>query len=178
MKFDMHDHLRERHFYPGKYSGVSVTETEMSTLLWNLSGEVVGYHVYRPHGDKKSKVNEEKKYFTHVTKGKSAVWGLETLDWSRPYLFITEGIFDAARLHYHGLAAIAVLGNNPQHLGNWLKTLQYTAIAAVQGDKAGLMLALTTNSAIFLPEGNDVDDLPEEKFLELFSKYFDPEPLV
>jgi hypothetical protein len=178
MEFNMLEHLAFRHFRPTRYSGVTLTDDTMTLLLWNLSGEIVGTHTYRPLGDKKSHDPNTAKYFTKVTKDKSGFWGIETVEWSSTFLFVTEGIFDATRLHDCGFPAIAVLGNNPQHLVSWMKTLPHTTIAAVQGDKAGLMLSLCTDRAIFLPEGHDVDSLDTDTFLKLFSKYFDPEPLV
>jgi hypothetical protein len=42
---------------------------------------------------------------------KIAVWGLESYDNSSKYLFITEGIFDIARVTESGYGA--VLGNDP-----------------------------------------------------------------
>lgn len=178
MTFDMKKHLKERFFTPHLYDGLTVSDESMTVMLWNLSGQAVGYQVYSPLKPKKSAVPQEAKYFTHVTKGHTAMFGLETVDWDSPFIFITEGIFDAARLHSNGLPAVAVLGNNPQHLVPWFKTLPFKVIATVQGDKAGLMLALTTDSAVFLPEGHDVNDLDEVTFLRLFSGYFDPETIV
>ena len=178
MTFDMKKHLKERFFAPHLYDGVTLTDESMTVMLWNLSGQAVGYQVYSPLKPKKTSVPQDAKYFTHVTKGQNAIFGIETLDWDGGFIFVTEGIFDAARLNSNGLPAVAVLGNNPQHLSGWFKTLPHKTIAAVQGDKAGLMLALTTDSAVFLPEGHDVNSLDEPTFLKLFSPYFDPEPIV
>lgn len=174
--FDMRQHLESRFFAPCLYNGVTVTEEEMTVILWNLSGQLCGYQVYNPHKPKKAKEPRECKYFTHLSTGQNAVWGLETLEHRFPYLFITEGIFDACRLHSVGLPAIAVLGSNPQHLLSWFTALPQKIIACCQGDKAGLLLALTADQAIFLPEGEDVSSLPDEKFFETFRKYLDPDP--
>lgn len=168
---DMKLHLAQRFFVSEHYSGVVITDIDMTVLLWNLSGEICGYQVYNPNNPKKASVPREAKYFTHVTEGKDAVWGLETVSWNRELLFVTEGIFDAARLHSFGIPAIAVLGNNPSHLSSWLSTLSCKTIAAVQGDKAGLMLALSTNEAVFLHEGKDVGDLAAEEFDTIFLPY-------
>lgn len=178
MTFDMKKHLKERFFTEHLYNSLTVTDESMTVMLWNLSGQAVGYQVYSPLKPKKSAVPQEAKYFTHVTKGHTAMFGTETIGWNSPFMFITEGIFDAARLHSNGLPAIAVLGNNPLHLVSWFKTLPFTTVAAVQGDKAGLMLALSTDRAVFLPETHDVNDLDEQTFLKLFSPYFESEPTV
>jgi len=164
-------HLAERYFNPNFYSGVSVTDDELTVMLWNLSGQMCGYQIYNPNKPKKAKEPRDAKYFTHVTKGKDAVWGTETVEWNSPFVFVTEGIFDAARLHYHGLPAVAVLGNNPKSMSGWLMELPQDTVAAVQGDTAGLMLALSTNRAVFLPEGHDVSSLPEKEFMELFRQF-------
>lgn len=171
---DMSMHLESRFFTPSLYTGVTITEEEMTVMLWNLSGQAVGYQVYNPHKPKKAKLQRDMKYFTQMTTGQNAVWGIETVGWMNDILFVTEGIFDACRLHRFGLPAVAVLGSNPQHLVSWFKALPCKTIACCQGDKAGLLLSLTTDSAIFLPEGEDVSSLPEEKFQELFSPYFAP----
>lgn len=178
MNFDMRQHLESRFFTPDLYTGVTVTDNNMTVILWNLSGQMCGYQVYSPLLPKKAKVPVEAKYFTHITSGQNAVWGLETVDWDSAYIFITEGIFDACRLHRYGLPAVAVLGSNPQHLVGWFKSLSQTTVACCQGDKAGLLLSLTTDCAIYLPEGHDVSDLDEDKFYEMFSPYVDPPPIV
>lgn len=176
--FNMALHLAQRHFNPAFYTGVTVTDTQLTVMLWNLSGQAVGYQVYSPLNPKKAGNLEEAKYFTHATKGKDAVWGLETVGWSSPFVFITEGILDAARLHSIGLPAVAVLGNNPKSMSGWIMELPHKTVAAVQGDKAGLMLALNTDRAVFLPEGEDVGSLPEEKFMDLFGKFMEPGLIV
>lgn len=172
MTFDMRQHLKKRFFAPHLYDGLTVSDESMTVMLWNLSGQATGYQVYSPLKPKKSSIPQEAKYFTHVTKGHTAMFGIETVNWNSPFMFITEGIFDAAKLHWFGLPAVAVLGNNPQHLIPWFKILPFKVIATVQGDKAGLMLALTTDEAVFLPEGEDVNSLSDLDFVKLFSKYF------
>lgn len=171
-------HLIERNFRISRYNGCTVTDVDMTVLLWNLSGQLVGYQVYNPSLPKKAKEPRDMKYFTNITKGQDGVFGLETVKWTFPYLFVCEGIFDAARLHAYGLPAIAVLGHHPTHLTSWLKALPHTTVAAVQGDKAGLMLALVTDLAIYLPEGEDVGSLSEQQFNDFFKPFFDPDPIL
>ena len=171
-------HLIERHFRTSLYTGCTVTDVDMTVMLWNLSGQLVGYQVYNPSLPKRAKEPRDMKYFTHLTKGQDAVFGLETVKWTVPFLFVCEGIFDAARLHAWGMPAIAVLGNAPVGLASWMKTLPQTTVATVQGDEPGLMLAMSTDKAIFLPDGQDVSSLTEEDFCKTFSPYFDPKPCV
>lgn len=168
----MQEHLKQRFFTPSLYDGVTITDEDMTVLLWNFSGQLVGYQVYSPLKPKKADVPRDAKYFTHSTAEMSAVWGLETLGWAN-FFFVTEGLFDAARLHSFGISAIAVFGNNPTKLTSWLRTLPYLTIAAVQGDAAGMKLATCADEAVFLPEGHDVGSLSNEMFVEVFQKYAD-----
>lgn len=171
-------HLRSRYFDPQRYSSLTVTDKMMTVMLWNLSGQAVGFQTYSPSQPKKE-VGDPKlqKYFSWVTKpcaskdAHLAVWGLETVRWTDKFLFLTEGVFDAARLHWHGLPAVAVMGNNPKHLTGWLMGMPQRKVACVQGDAAGKKLAKYGAECVFLPEGKDVGDLTEEEFKELFAKW-------
>lgn len=174
----MHEHLLSRFFDPSLYSGVAVTEDTATFPLWNLSGQFVGYQTYNPSQPKKE-VGDPKlqKYFSWVTKpcasknAELAVWGLETVHWTDKVLFLTEGVFDAARLHWHGLPAVACLSNNPAHLTGWLMGLPSRKVACVQGDAAGKKLAKYGHECVMLPEGKDVNDLSEADFKRLFAKW-------
>ena len=171
-------HLHSRYFDPTRYSGVTVTPEGMSVMLWNLSGQAVGWQCYNPSQPKKE-VGDPKlqKYFSWVTKpaasknAELAVWGLETVHWTDKVLFLTEGVFDAARLHWHGLPAVAVLSNNPVHLATWFLGLRQATVACVQGDKAGKALAKFGQYVVRLPENEDVNSLTEDKFKELFAPW-------
>ena len=172
----MLQHLKDRWLVPEKYTGITITPLVATFPLWNVSGKMVGYQTYNPSKPKthNPKNPHDAKYFTYSTKNELAVWGLETVDWlaiDKP-IFLTEGIFDAARLHYYGLQAIAVLGNNPKHLSNWLNLLPSNTVSVVQGDLAGKKLAKFGNFSIFLPETKDVGDLSFEQFELYFKKYY------
>jgi len=174
----MLSHLTSRFFNPTLYSGVTITDEGMTVLLWNLSGKPVGFQCYNPSQPKKEVGDPRlQKYYSWVTKpcasknAELAVWGLETVHWTDKYLFLTEGVFDACRLHWHGLPAVAVLSNNPVHLGGWLMALPSTKVACVQGDKAGRNLAKFGDEKVWLPEGKDVGDLTEMEFAAFFGKY-------
>jgi len=167
---EMRAHLKSRWFNPEFYSGVTIDADNMTVSLWNMSGQMVGYHCYNPSLPK-CHIDDPKfaRYFTWVTKGKSAVWGLETLStMDTSVVYLTEGIFDACRLHHHGKAAIAMLGNNPLNMVNWLKMVPFKTCAAVQGDKAGRELAKFADIAIYLPEGKDVGNLTDAEFTKHF----------
>lgn len=174
----LNDHLLSRYLDVTKYSNVDLDGAQATFPLWNMSGKMVGYQTYNPTLPKVHVDNpREARYFTWVTKPSAspnselAVWGLETVHWTDKVLFLTEGVFDAARLHWHGLPAVAVLGNNPKPLLSWLYALPSHKVACVQGDQAGMKLAKFGDSALFLPTGHDVGDLSEEQFMDVFGKY-------
>jgi len=174
----MKDHLRNRWFDTEKYPNMTVDAESATFRLWNLSGKLVGYQTYTPSLPK-IHVDDPRqaRYYTWVTKPEAsknaelAVWGLETVAWNGRYLFLTEGVFDACRLHWHGLPAVAVLSCNPVPLKSWLTAMPQHKVACVQGDKAGSKLAKFGDSCVMLPEGEDVGSLTETQFKEYFGKY-------
>jgi hypothetical protein len=174
----MLNHLHSRFFDPTRYSGVTVTNDQMTVLLWNLSGQAVGWQTYTPSQPKKEVGDPRlQKYFSWVTKpcasknSELAVFGLETVNWSDNVLFLTEGIFDASRLHWHGLPAVACLTSNPVHLMEWLFALPQSKVACVQGDAAGQKLAKYGNEQVWLPAGKDVSDLETSEFATFFARW-------
>lgn len=171
-------HLQARFFDPSKYPNVSVTAKMVTLPLFNLSHRMVGYQTYRPELPKQNPADRSmERYAPYVSKptastnAELAVWGLETVTWFDQFVFLTEGVFDACRLHWHGLPALALLSCNPLHLQSWLKTLPMTKVACVQGDKAGQKLAKFGDLSVFLPEGEDVGSLTETAFLETFGRW-------
>ncbi len=124
--------------------------------LWNLSGQLVGYQQYRPNGEKKAQNSpREGKYFTYKKQPTVAVWGVESLHLTPNVVFLTEGLFDAARLTERGYSALAVLSNNPSpDLANWLKCLNRRVVAVCDDDAAGRKLAKFGGySSIYVGEG-------------------------
>lgn len=174
----MMDHLKSRWLDVEKYSNIYVGDPIVAFPLYNLSGQCIGYMMYN-HDQPKKEVGDmmRQKYFSWTTKpcashdSELAVWGLETVNWTDPFFFITEGIFDACRLHYHGLPAVAMLGCNPIHLTGWLMAMPQRKIACVQGDTPGAKLAKFGDECIYLPTGHDVGSLPEDEFLRTFAKW-------
>lgn len=152
--------------------------------LWNLSGEMVGYQAYRPDANKVQKNDQKGRYYTY--KGIKllprhnktvAVWGLESWFLSTT-LFITEGIFDAARLTQRGYSAIAVLSNDPNTSTlNWLlhvRTMRPT-VAVCDPGAAGRKLAKTAHTAhtVSVPNQPDADlgDVSDEYVSNLLQCY-------
>lgn len=126
--------------------------------LWNLSGQLVGFHTYKYKADKKKHNNKEGRYWTYITKGKLAVYGLDSYDKNKD-LYIAEGVWDCIAIQATGRSCIAVLSNNPKHLTSWLRTLPNKIIAVCDGDKAGKMLAKHGDHSVVLPAGKDASDL-------------------
>lgn len=163
--------LRERHLDPTKYH-VSWDEEVATFSLFNLSGQMVGYQNYRWNSNKKKNNDpRESRYYTWMEKDKLAVWGLETFYYRNDLLFLTEGVFDAVRLHNLGLPAIAVLSNNPKKLRGWLRTLNRHVVAICDGDKAGRQLAKLGDEAVILNDDEDLGDLSEKKVKKVVDKW-------
>jgi hypothetical protein len=166
------DHLRSRGVDLDKTRVIVDEENDQATfMLYNLSGQLVGYQRYDPNADKKKSNDFWGKYYNYITKEgdktkKLAVWGTETIDKDVPYLFITEGVFDAVKIHNAGYPAIAVLANNPKPLKPWFKTLRKYIVSINDGDdnKAGDYLSNIAHASFTVPEGyGDLGDMPQDE---------------
>jgi hypothetical protein len=168
-------HLQDRGIDLKNTSVVFDTENKKCWFfLYNLSGKLVGVQRYWPQGIKTTGgklTPDNAKYFTTVSdEGNSkhiAVWGLESYRIDSPYLFVTEGIFDANTIHAAGYPAIAMLSNDPtKQTVYWLKTLPQTTIAICDNDIAGKSLGKACKLSFTVPEGKDMNDLSSEKAKE------------
>lgn len=141
--------------------------------LWNLSGQLVGYHQYRPHQlEKKTNDPKNSRYFTYVKQPTIAVWGLESIFLKLGILFLTEGVFDAARLTAMGLPAIALLSCDPKKdTKNWLRMLNRRIIAVCDNDLngSGRKLAKFGDEAYYL-ESKDLGDSSDEEVYAFLGK--------
>jgi len=171
--FDIITHLKGRGVDPNQTRVIIDEKTEdVYFFLYNLSGQMVGFQKYNRNYLKTGQSNLDdprmSKYFTWVSeegKGKAiGVWGLESTQFGDEYLFITEGIFDAARIHESGLPAIAVLCNNPSDsLKSWLATLPQKKIVIYDNDDPGRRLIKVGDFSYTVPRDKDINDLtPEE----------------
>lgn len=169
---DIYENLARRNMNTDRV-GLSIdSESHMATfLLYNLSGQIVGYQRYNPNGSK-TKNNDpvNGKYFTYAgIEGdryrKIAVWGIDTLDGNRTLpLFITEGIFDANRIHVAGYPALAILSNNSKVLRSFFSALPMVTVAIMDRDKASEAMGKLTTAAFTVPEPyHDLDDMPQEE---------------
>jgi Toprim-like len=166
-------HLRERHLDVDLHRPVIDEVEGVATLfLWNLSGMLVGYQQYRPNASKAPN-NDVRlgRYFTRVKQPTIAVWGVESLDLTPHVVFVTEGVFDAARITERGHSAIAVLSNDPKReLRNWLKSLARKVVVVCDNDSAGRRLAKFGDVVAFTEE-KDLGDSSEEFVTTLLEKY-------
>lgn len=169
---DLKQHLRQRHLDMELHKPVLDEDNCVATFyLYNLSGKLVGFQQYRPQAEKKQHNDpRESKYFTFSKSG-VAVFGLESLHLTPKVVFVTEGIFDAARLTSKGASAIAVLSNNPsQDVKNFLHCLGRLVVAVCDNDVAGKKLAKFGHVAVFTEE-KDLGDSSDE-FVESLLKRF------
>lgn len=168
----MIDHLRSRHLNIELHRPLIDDVERVATFyLWNLSGQLVGFQQYRPEGEKRPNNNPKLgKYYTYRKQPTHTVWGVESLYLTPDILFVTEGLFDAARLTERGYSAIAVLSNDPPYdLRNWLRCLNRTVIAVCDNDKAGKRLAKFGDIAVYTEE-KDLGDSTDEEITELLRR--------
>jgi len=139
--------------------------------LWNLSGQMVGIHQYRPDRSKVVRNNpRESRYFTMNPQKAVAVWGMESWNLSNT-LFITEGVFDACRLTNHGYSAIAVFSYSiSKSTLRWLNILNRPKVAICDNDASGLKLKKYFND-FHVVENGDLGDSSEDYVKSLLKNY-------
>lgn len=169
------ENLKSRYFDTNLHTAwVDEEEGVAAFPLWNLSGQMVGYQQYRPAGDKKA-FNHPKdgRYFTWRKDKVVGVWGLES--WSKSdTLFVTEGVFDAAKLTWFGYSAVATLSNDVDaSLAKWLWTVAKSrlVVAVCDNDAAGRKLAKCGNQYHVMEEGKDMGDASEEYVRDFLKHY-------
>ncbi len=166
-------HLVDRHLNLDLHRPVVDEVERVATFfLYNLSGQLVGYQQYRPEGEKKPQNNPKQgKYFTYRHQPTLSVWGVESLHLTPDVVFLTEGVFDAARLTGRGYSALAALSNNPnQDLRNWLTCLNRKVVAVCDNDDAGRKLAKFGDVAVFTLD-HDLGDSTDEYVTQLLETY-------
>jgi hypothetical protein len=178
---ELEQHLKDRHCDVSLYRPVLDHQEGVVTFyLWNLSGQLIGYQRYRPFAPKSGAPQEEMRYFTKLgregeregivaARYKIGVFGLEAFNRPGP-LFIVEGIFDAVRLHNRGLAAIAVLANDPKAFKSWVSSLGRTTIAICDNDSAGKKLAKIADTSIIC-WNKDLGDMTEKELVYFLEEH-------
>lgn len=167
------EHLKDRHIDLDLHRPwIDEVERVAVFYLYNQSGCIIGYQQYRPDADKtKNNHPKEARYFTYRKQPTLAVWGLESLHLTPHVVFLTEGIFDAARLTERGYSAIAALTNNPtKDLRNWLSMLNRKVVAVCDNDTAGRRLAKFGDVAVFT-EDKDLGEADDEFVTRLLETY-------
>ena len=181
----MMDHLRGRHLDMNLHT-VWVDETErVATLpLWTLTGKLAGYQSYRPEASKVQKNDEHGRYYTYrgdklVVRHNQAVavWGMESWYLSNT-LFVTEGVFNAARFTRRGASAVAVLSNDPSPSTLlWLMMVRQMrpVVAVCDPGSAGAKLRKVghTSHTVSVPgrPNDDLGDAPESYVDDLLKWY-------
>ena len=171
---DLEQHLKHRYLDIALHRPfIDNTDGVVTFLLWNLSGQIVGLQTYRPTASK-GRGNDPRlgRYFNRRKLPTVAVWGVESLHLTPSIVFVTEGIFDAARLTERGVSAVAVLSNDPSgDVYNWLHSTARTVIAVCDADTAGSRLAKFGHYAHFTETGKDLGEASDEFVTELLAKY-------
>lgn len=170
-------HLEDRYFDVDTYGLLGLNEEDRTATfpLWNLSGELVGYQIYRPEADK-TRQNDpyDGRYFTRLKDQKVGVWGLETF-YDSNTLFVTEGVFDACKTNWLcGVSAVAVMTATPsKQLMRWFWTVrQFRPVVVIDdGDSAGKKLRKLGHTYHAMPDGIDVGDADEQYVKEVVKKY-------
>lgn len=167
-------HLKDRHLDVDLHAPVVDSDNGVATFyLWNPSGQIVGYQQYRPLAGKDRKNDpKEGRYFTIRNHSTLAVWGVESLHLTPNVLFVTEGIFDAARLTKKGVSAIAVLSNNPTaDLKNWLVCLNKTVVVVADNDTAGQKLVKFGDYHTYTKSDKDLGDCSDSEVDDIISAF-------
>ena len=156
MKPHLLDHLSQRYLTESQVWN-SDGDAVVQFPLYNLSGQLLGYQQYRPFAETKQNPEcpSEAKYFNYLPTNKVTAYGLESLNYDDPLLFVVEGVFDAVRFHNMGLNCLAVLSCDPKHLKEWLRLLPFYKVAVCDGGAAGLKLAKYGDLYFQCREGND-----------------------
>jgi hypothetical protein len=169
------EHLIERHVNLDLHRPILDNENSSATFLcYNLSGQLCGYQTYSPLGDRRIfNCPNLGRYYTYRNKNQQTVviWGIESYFISDGPIFITEGIFDAARLTERNQTAFAMLCNSPpKDYKNWLQLLTRPIIAICDNDTAGLELSRFSDYYEIVPSG-DLGSAADDYVSYLLSKY-------
>lgn len=163
----MEHHLRSRHVDFIRVSPNYDNEERSATfLLWNLSGQLVGYQRYMPDRDKtRNNDPTQNRYFTRMCRPN--VWGVEYLNLSPDLVFVSEGIFDAIRFINRGYSAIAILSGDPSpQIRTWIRMLGRTLIVAGDNDNvavSGKKLLNLSKKNVTPIDSHDFGDASEQE---------------
>lgn len=168
------EHLKGRHLDLNLHSPmIDEVERVATFFLYNLTGQIVGYHQYRPGAPKAAKNHpRDSRYFTFRKQPTLALWGMESFYLTPHVLFLTEGAFDAARLTERGYSALATLSNDPSpDLKNWLRMLNRKVVAVCDSDTSGSKLKKFGNFCEIVQGAKDLGEASDEYVNYLLRKY-------
>lgn len=168
-------HLKSRYFDTNVHTAWIDEDEGVATYpLWNLTGQMVGFQQYRPSATKKKDNHpRESRYFSWRKNKVVGVWGLESWNFTDT-LFVTEGVFDAARLTSRGYSAIATLSNDldDSHKGwLWLVRKARRVVVVCDNDAAGRKLAKYGHLHHVMSDGKDLGEASDEYVTELLREY-------
>lgn len=145
-------------------------------ILYSITGAILGYHTYRPFADKKIDNNpKNSRYFTYKIKHQFPFWGAESYYLNKGPIFLTEGIFDGARLTYRNQTCFSVLCNNPSSdARNFFQMLPRPVIAICDNNSAGMKLKKFGDYFEVVDKFNDLGDSDEDYVTYLIEKYNQP----
>lgn len=145
------------------YTGVSFSEGEAIFPLYNFGGKRTGSLYYHPHGEKNGKNPKDGRYFTYVSAGETAVFGLESLELRGP-IFLTGGMFKAATLHRLGYPALHVSSVSPKVLRQQLGLLRRPFFAIGDNDAEGAQFVRRWGG---VQSPVDVDEMADEEVVRM-----------
>lgn len=173
-KMDIIEHLKSRWLDLSLHAPVISQDDCLATFyLYNLSGQIIGYQQYNPLGDKKVFNDKAKaKYYTYCKTPTLKVRGVESLlEYKSGPVFVTEGLFDAARMIWNGFAAVAILCNNPpREYFNWLSSLAREVVVVADGDSAGSKLLKLSSKNFICPDGEDLGSVNQSFITNLLDE--------
>jgi 5S rRNA maturation endonuclease (ribonuclease M5) len=115
-----------------------VNNDSATFMCYNLSGQLVGWQRYAPNRKSMCSNNPDGRYYSYRIKHHISIFGLETYRLDAKCVFITEGIFDTARLTKRGMTAFALLTNSPNSsMINFLECIPQRKVVICDNDKGG-----------------------------------------
>lgn len=165
-QFEFMAHLHGRGLtgvLPGIF--IDAVSCRVNFLIYNFSGQIIGVQKYDPFNPLKNNGGRYKTYIGKSSDGqqKIAVWGLQFYRHDMPYVFLTEGIFDAIRIINSGFPALALLScEASRSTKHWLKILPQKKIAILDSDKAGKKLVRFSDFHRVVPnQYKDLGEMPQ-----------------
>lgn len=172
---DLRQHIQDRQIDLGKHRVfLNHKSMEATFPLW-MSNQMVGYQIYRPNKfSKKFNDPKEGRYYSWTTTSRMC-WGMESWNDSNT-LFITEGIFDAARITKLGGSCLALLSCDvSKPMKQWLRFVRsirpVIAICDNDENKSGLKLKKHAHEYHVVQSGGDLAEASEEEVEKLLQTY-------